>query len=173
MAEKRTTKKRAKRKNRKPDPLKVEFSLRGKGKIPTEKEAIAIFLVWAEQNKLPPGMKIAWVRWQNPGRRNVHLRNWRNATTPNEIEEARRTLRLGGWLRTARISIAEVRNNSPFGKPLPDSVRLRRKRKPRAKHRRVNARSKDAGAKTKKRRVSQNKKGLASRRKNKRKAKSR
>jgi hypothetical protein len=151
----------------------VEFSLRGKGKIPTEKEAIAIFLLWAEKDKLPPGMRIAWVRWQNPARRNVHLRNWRTATTPGEIEEARTSLRLGGWLRTARISVAEIRNNSPFGKPLPDSVRLRRKRKPSAKRGRVNARPKNAGAKTKKRRVSQNKKGMASSRKNKRKTKSR
>lgn len=146
---------------RKADPLRVEFSLRGKGKKPTLEEAIAIFRVWAETLKLPKGMRIATVRWQNPGRKNPELRNWRTADTPAEIRRARDTLHLGSWLRRTQTSISPIRLDRVSRKPSSHPARPRQKKSAKlapSKHRRNLPRSKDAKSARKKRALSSDKK---------------
>lgn len=128
---KRKGKKRKPRPPEKADPLKVEFSLRGKGKIPNADQARAIFLNWAMGKPIPRRVHISFVRWQNPGRTNPALRNWREARTPGEIRHARETLRLRGWLHGAKIEIAQIRTNRLPGRSTSDLTGLRPgKRKP-------------------------------------------
>jgi len=147
-------KSKKKRSKRKADPLRVEFSLRGKGKKPTLQEAIAIFRVWAETGKTPTGMRIAVVRWQNPARKNPELRNWRTAETPSEIKRARETLHLGSWLRGAETSISPIRIDRVSRRSASDSSRPRQKKSKKlapAKRRRGIPRRKNAKSKRKKR----------------------
>jgi hypothetical protein len=166
----------AKKRSRKPskaDPLKVEFSLRGTGKIPTAEQARAIFIQWAEGKRIPSRFKIKFVRWQNPGRATPALRNWREANTPAEIKLARETLHLRGWLSGAQIGVATLRVGRLQGKSAPHPTRLRqRKRKPTStKKLRSGARSKNARTPRGKRSVPSNKKRMARSHKRERKTK--
>jgi len=177
-AERRTMPKRKSRKRKprpleKADPLKVEFSLRGKGKIPTAQEARAIFINWANGKPIPRRVKIKFVRWQNPGRKTAALRNWREAHTPTEIRRARETLRLRGWLSGAIIDIAEIRPNRVPRRSAPSTSGLRSgKRKPApAKKLRSGTRSKNVGTQGELFPIPQNAPGLARSRKRKRKPK--
>lgn len=167
----RKNKPRKPRSREKADPLKVEFSLRGKGKIPTAEQARAIFIRWANGGTLPKRIKIKFVRWQNPGRKTEALRNWREAHTHQDILRARRTLRLRGWLSGAKINIAQIRGDRIQGESVPHPTRLRQ-RKAQSKKTRISrsgTRPKNTKSGRKKRSVSQNKKRLARRNRSKRK----
>jgi len=173
MPRKRSKKKRKPRPAEKADPLKVEFSLRGKGKIPTAEEARAIFLNWANGKAIPERIKIKFVRWQNPARKTAELRNWREAHTPAEIEEARITLRLRGWLHGAQISVAAIRTPGVQSEPAPHPARLRQGKISAKKtgRKRGVSRPKNARAARKKSALSQDKARMAYRRRGKGKPK--
>ena len=169
----RKSKPRKPRSTDKADPLKVEFSMRGRGKVPTAEQARAIFLTWANGGALPEGIRIKFVRWQNPARKSEALRNWREAHSAGEIRHARETLRLRGWLHGAQINIAQVRPAGIQGEPTPDLAGLRPGEipAPQTGVARSVPRPKNVKPKRKKRAVPKNKAWMARGRGNKRKVK--
>jgi hypothetical protein len=93
---------RGKRGIKKPDPVRVQIGVGGKKPIGvrmTRELMDDIITQWIETGRLPKGLKITDVRWINPKRSDTSLARWKEATTPGQINKARRTLRLSQLLQ--------------------------------------------------------------------------